>query len=50
MVSSKAEEAKDKKIGRFLYRYRQGGEGIRIVCDCHGSVLTPGEFVKHAGG
>ncbi|CAM0873274.1 unnamed protein product [Alopecurus aequalis] len=50
MVSSKVEGPNGKKIDGFLYRYRKGGEGIRIVCVCHGSFLTPAEFVKHAGG
>jgi hypothetical protein len=50
MVSSKVEGPGGKKIDGFLYRYRKGGEGIRIVCVCHGSFLTPAEFVKHAGG
>uniref|UniRef100_A0ACD5WYP2 Uncharacterized protein n=1 Tax=Avena sativa TaxID=4498 RepID=A0ACD5WYP2_AVESA len=50
MVSSKIEGPGGKKIDGFLYRYRKGGEGVRIVCVCHGSFLTPAEFVKHAGG
>jgi hypothetical protein len=37
------------KVEGFLYKYRKGEE-IRIVCVCHGSFLTPAEFVKHAGG
>jgi hypothetical protein len=50
MVSSKVEGPGGKKIDGFLYRYKKGGEGVRIVCVCHGSFLTPAEFVKHAGG
>ncbi|PNT77251.1 hypothetical protein BRADI_1g59982v3 [Brachypodium distachyon] len=50
MVSSKVEGPDGKKIDGFLYRYRKGGEGVRIVCVCHGNFLTPAEFVKHAGG
>ncbi|CAM0871989.1 unnamed protein product [Alopecurus aequalis] len=37
------------KIEGFLYKYRKAEE-VRIVCVCHGSFLTPAEFVKHAGG
>ncbi|GJN30705.1 hypothetical protein PR202_gb19035 [Eleusine coracana subsp. coracana] len=37
------------KVEGFLYKYRKGEE-VRIVCVCHGSFLTPAEFVKHAGG
>ncbi|KAL6893461.1 hypothetical protein ACP4OV_007559 [Aristida adscensionis] len=49
MVSSKVEGPNGKRIDGFLYRYRNG-EDVRIVCVCHGSFLTPAEFVKHAGG
>uniref|UniRef100_A0A0E0CX68 Ninja-family protein n=1 Tax=Oryza meridionalis TaxID=40149 RepID=A0A0E0CX68_9ORYZ len=38
-----------KRVEGFLYKYRKGEE-VRIVCVCHGSFLTPAEFVKHAGG
>jgi len=38
-----------KRVEGFLYRYRKGEE-VRIVCVCHGSFLTPAEFIKHAGG
>ncbi|XP_023638206.1 ninja-family protein AFP3 isoform X1 [Capsella rubella] len=38
-----------KKIDGFLYRYGKGEE-VRIVCVCHGSFLSPAEFIKHAGG
>ncbi|KAM0836738.1 hypothetical protein ACQ4PT_062130 [Festuca glaucescens] len=38
-----------RKIEGFLYKYRRADE-VRIVCVCHGSFLTPAEFVKHAGG
>ncbi|KAM0822646.1 hypothetical protein ACQ4PT_071375 [Festuca glaucescens] len=38
-----------RKIEGFLYKYRRAEE-VRIVCVCHGSFLTPAEFVKHAGG
>ncbi|CAD6223175.1 unnamed protein product [Miscanthus lutarioriparius] len=53
MVSYKAAESSSGGGGRktdgFLYKYRKGEE-VRIVCVCHGSFLTPAEFVKHAGG
>ncbi|TVU46548.1 hypothetical protein EJB05_06089 [Eragrostis curvula] len=49
MVSSKVEGPNGKRIEGFLYRYKNG-EDVRIVCVCHGSFLTPAEFVKHAGG
>uniref|UniRef100_A0A0D9VR73 Ninja-family protein n=1 Tax=Leersia perrieri TaxID=77586 RepID=A0A0D9VR73_9ORYZ len=38
-----------RRVEGFLYKYRKGEE-VRIVCVCHGSFLTPAEFVKHAGG
>ncbi|KAH7851078.1 hypothetical protein Vadar_007019 [Vaccinium darrowii] len=37
-----------RKIEGFLYRYLTGK--VRIVCVCHGSFLSPAEFVKHASG
>ncbi|KAJ1291768.1 hypothetical protein BS78_02G341800 [Paspalum vaginatum] len=49
MVSYKAEGPSGRKTDGFLYKYRKG-EDVRIVCVCHGSFLTPAEFVKHAGG
>ncbi|XP_066391178.1 ninja-family protein 5-like isoform X2 [Miscanthus floridulus] len=53
MVSYKVAEGPSGGGGRktdgFLYKYRKGEE-VRIVCVCHGSFLTPAEFVKHAGG
>jgi len=36
------------RVEGFLYKYRKG-EDVRIVCICHGSFLTPSEFVEHAG-
>lgn len=38
-----------RKVDGFLYRYGKGEE-VSIVCVCHGSFLSPAEFVKHAGG
>ncbi|GLU12499.1 hypothetical protein SLE2022_291740 [Rubroshorea leprosula] len=37
-----------RRVEGFLYRYLQGQ--VKIVCLCHGSFLSPEEFVKHAGG
>ncbi|KAG7564080.1 putative nuclear localization signal [Arabidopsis suecica] len=48
-VSTTGDGPNGKKIDGFLYRYRKGEE-VRIVCVCHGSFLSPAEFVKHAGG
>lgn len=38
-----------KRIEGLLFKYKDG-EDVRIVCVCHGTFLTPAEFVKHAGG
>lgn len=38
-----------KRIDGILYRYGKGEE-VRIMCVCHGSFLSPAEFVEHAGG
>ncbi|XP_057481549.1 ninja-family protein AFP3-like [Actinidia eriantha] len=38
-----------RRIDGILYKYRKGEE-VRIMCVCHGSFLSPAEFVKHAGG
>lgn len=38
----------EKRTEGFLYRYNKGG--VSIVCNCHGTFLTPAEFVEHAGG
>ncbi|KAL5723248.1 hypothetical protein ACHQM5_006667 [Ranunculus cassubicifolius] len=48
-VSTKGDGPNGRKIEGFLYKYKKGEE-VRIVCVCHGSFLTPAEFVKHAGG
>ncbi|XP_076946357.1 ninja-family protein AFP3-like [Bidens hawaiensis] len=48
-VSTKGEGPDGKRIQGFLYRYGKD-EDVRIVCVCHGSFLTPAEFVKHGGG
>ncbi|RRT79044.1 hypothetical protein B296_00008843, partial [Ensete ventricosum] len=48
-VSTKGDGPNGTRIEGFLYKYGRGEE-VRIVCVCHGSFLTPAEFVKHAGG
>ncbi|XAR51659.1 hypothetical protein NMG60_11006349 [Bertholletia excelsa] len=48
-VSTRGVGPNGKRVEGFLYRYRKGEE-VRIVCVCHGSFLSPAEFVKHAGG
>ncbi|XP_021896316.1 ninja-family protein AFP3-like [Carica papaya] len=37
-----------RRVEGFLYKYMKGQ--VSIVCVCHGSFLSPAEFVKHAGG
>ncbi|KAG6467160.1 ninja-family protein 6-like [Zingiber officinale] len=48
-VSTQGEGPNGRRVEGFLYKYGKGEE-VRIVCVCHGSFLTPAEFVKHAGG
>ncbi|PKA64936.1 Ninja-family protein AFP3 [Apostasia shenzhenica] len=48
-VSTKVEGPDGKRVEGFLYKYRKGEE-VRILCVCHGSFLSPAEFIKHAGG
>lgn len=48
-VSTRGDGPNGRRIEGFLYKYRKGEE-VRIVCVCHGSFLSPAEFVKHAGG
>ncbi|KAL9226143.1 hypothetical protein vseg_001989 [Gypsophila vaccaria] len=38
-----------RKVEGILYRYGKG-EQVRIMCVCHGTFLSPQDFVKHAGG
>lgn len=49
LVFTKGNGPDGKRVEGLLYRYRKGEE-VRIVCVCHGSFLSPAEFVKHAGG
>ncbi|PSR95766.1 Ninja-family protein like [Actinidia chinensis var. chinensis] len=39
-----------RRIEGFLYRYRNRTRQVCIVCICHGSFLSPAEFIRHAGG
>ncbi|KAK4758775.1 hypothetical protein SAY87_020076 [Trapa incisa] len=48
-VFTKGDGPKGKRIEGILYKYGKGEE-VRIMCVCHGSFLSPAEFVKHAGG
>ncbi|KAJ6822760.1 ninja-family protein AFP3-like [Iris pallida] len=48
-VSTRGDGPNGRRVEGFLYKYRKGEE-VRIVCVCHGSFLTPAEFVRHAGG
>ncbi|KAJ1402806.1 Jas TPL-binding domain [Sesbania bispinosa] len=47
-VTTTGDGPNGKRIEGFLYKYRSGQ--VCIVCVCHGSFLTPAEFVRHAGG
>lgn len=47
-VTTTGDGPNGKRIEGFLYKYRSGE--VCIVCVCHGSFLTPKEFVMHAGG
>ncbi|KAJ8563042.1 hypothetical protein K7X08_031494 [Anisodus acutangulus] len=48
-VFTKGDGPSGRRIDGILYKYGKGEE-IRIMCVCHGSFLSPAEFVKHAGG
>lgn len=48
-VSTKGDGPHGKEIKGRLNLFNKC-EDLRIVCDCHGVLLTPAEFVKHAGG
>lgn len=48
-VFTKGDGPNGRKVEGILYRYGKGEE-VRIMCVCHGSFLSPAEFVKHAGG
>lgn len=46
-VTTTGDGPNGKRIEGFLYRYTRGQ--VSIVCVCHGSFLSPAEFVEHAG-
>ncbi|CAN4075632.1 unnamed protein product [Withania somnifera] len=48
-VFTKGDGPNGRTTDGILYKYGKGEE-IRIMCVCHGSFLSPAEFVKHAGG
>ncbi|KAM7471468.1 hypothetical protein LguiA_009651 [Lonicera macranthoides] len=48
IVSTNGGIPNGNKIEGVLYKYVNSA--VCIVCICHGKFLTPGEFVKHAGG
>ncbi|KAF3438059.1 hypothetical protein FNV43_RR20815 [Rhamnella rubrinervis] len=47
-VTTTGDGPNGRKIEGFLYKYTKSQ--VSIVCVCHGSFLTPAEFVRHAGG
>ncbi|KAK9278628.1 hypothetical protein L1049_028201 [Liquidambar formosana] len=47
-VTTRGDGPNGRTIEGFLYNYMKGQ--VSIVCICHGSFLSPAEFVKHAGG
>ena len=48
-VFTRGDGPNGRRIEGILYKYGKGEE-VRIMCVCHGSFLSPAEFVKHAGG
>ncbi|KAJ6429541.1 hypothetical protein OIU84_021026 [Salix udensis] len=48
-VFTKGDGPDGRSVDGILYKYGKGEE-VRIMCVCHGSFLSPAEFVKHAGG
>ncbi|KAL1211359.1 Ninja-family protein AFP4 [Cardamine amara subsp. amara] len=49
-VSTREVGADGKRVEGFLYWYGGNKEEVKIVCVCHGSFLSPEEFVRHGGG
>ncbi|GAA0176044.1 hypothetical protein LIER_29107 [Lithospermum erythrorhizon] len=47
-VFTKGDGPNGRRVDGILYKYGKGEE-VRIMCVCHGSFLSPAEFVKHAG-
>ncbi|KAB5538445.1 hypothetical protein DKX38_015978 [Salix brachista] len=48
-VFTKGDGPNGRRVDGILYKYGKGEE-VRIMCVCHGSFLSPAEFVTHAGG
>ncbi|CAI9785299.1 unnamed protein product [Fraxinus pennsylvanica] len=48
-VFTKGDGPNGRRVDGILYRYGKGEE-VRIMCVCHGTFLSPAEFVEHAGG
>ncbi|RAL38334.1 hypothetical protein DM860_002312 [Cuscuta australis] len=48
-VFTKGDGPSGRRIDGILYKYGKGEE-VRIMCVCHGTFLSPSEFVTHAGG
>ncbi|CAH9096620.1 unnamed protein product [Cuscuta epithymum] len=48
-VFTKGDGPNGRRVDGILYKYGKGQE-VRIMCVCHGSFLSPAEFVRHAGG
>ncbi|KAG9140121.1 hypothetical protein Leryth_015751 [Lithospermum erythrorhizon] len=47
-VFTKGDGPNGRRVDGILYKYGKGEE-VRIMCVCHGSFLSPADFVKHAG-
>ncbi|KAK7388863.1 hypothetical protein VNO78_23690 [Psophocarpus tetragonolobus] len=47
-VATTGDSRTGKRIEGLLYKYKR--DQVCIVCVCHGSFLSPTEFVMHAGG
>ncbi|KAF3524012.1 hypothetical protein F2Q69_00051165 [Brassica cretica] len=48
-VFTRGDGPNGKRVDGILYRYGNGEE-VKIMCVCHGDILSPSDFVKHAGG
>ncbi|CAI9756153.1 unnamed protein product [Fraxinus pennsylvanica] len=48
-VFTKGDGPNGRRVDGILYKYGKGEE-VRIMCVCHGTFLSPAEFVVHAGG
>ncbi|KAL2546648.1 Ninja-family protein AFP1 [Forsythia ovata] len=48
-VFTKGDGPNGRRVDGILYKYGKGEE-VRIMCVCHGTFLSPAQFVEHAGG